>query len=205
MSQELPSGRCITRTKGPRHEAVGDIPKDFPSELRIPLVKNGEHDPDLMTLGKVAAAGFEGHFPRILKRIAEDSCGDEGKADGAAAVFRREFKRAAVGAGEQLCFAAAAARPPGAHRMDDVPCLEAEARRDDGRARVAVSDRRARCLQLAAACRTEDRAADAAARKEHFVGGVDDCVRVQIGDADCSDVDRAHDHDLLRGIACAIH
>ena len=103
-------------------------------------------------------------------------------------MLRGKAQGRAVAARKLQAFAAFAAAPDGANGVDHIFRLQREAGRDAGFAGGAAADPDAGRSQFRTR-RAMDRAADPAAGRQGFVGGVDDGVYAERGDIRVDDLD----------------
>lgn len=131
-------------------------------------------------------AGLNRLAPCLVDRITEYACRDQGKANRTTPVFLGELQRPPICAVEQLGFILMAAMPHCADRMDDVPGLQVESGCDDRRTRRAMTNPVTGFLQFRMPRRVKDRTANAATGPQAIIGCVDDCICVEIYNADFS-------------------
>src|SRR5262245_13341158 len=148
-----------------------------------------EDDPlDRGRLAECRDDGADGDERRPLGRKAVSAGRDGGIGDRGEAVLGDKREAVAIAACEQPAFAALAAAPDGADRVNHMPRLEAEAGRDLGLARRATAERGASRFKLGAG-RAVDRAVDAATAEQTPIGGVDDGIDIERGDVALDDFD----------------
>lgn len=127
--------------------------------------------------------GFDCHAPCALDGVSIDAGRNQRESDGAAALGVGNLHGILVAAVQKTFFVAIAALPDGANGVDDVLCLQLEARGDDRLAGGTVPQSVAGGLKFPCTGSREDRSADTAAVAELAVGCVDDAVHVHFGDA----------------------
>src|SRR5690606_14698157 len=116
--------------------------------------------------------GFDGDARRALERKAVYAGRDCRKGDRLQPMLAGEAQAFAVAGRQELVLAGAAAVPDGAHRMNHVARLEAEAGCDPRAARRTAAELGAGPGKLRPGC-AMDRAANAAAGREGAVRRVD--------------------------------
>ena len=166
------------------------------SECLDAIIQHGKDDIDVVAriIANKIPAGLQRLSPRLILRIAEDPGRDQRKADGMAVVLPCQDQGLLVRAVKQLWLMVLAVTINRADGVDDVLCRKIKSRRDRGAAGLAGADGVTRSSQLVIARLLEDCPADTAARGERGVGGVDDSVSVENGDAGFLDGYGAHVH-----------
>ena len=136
----------------------------------------------------VVSQDVQADFRRRFMRISVDACGNAWKRDGDALFFGGSFEAVDVACLQKFGFVMVAATPDRARRVDDVFAWKSPGTSQIGFTRLAAADFDA-FFKQGRAGGAMNRAVHTAAAKQRAIRGVDDCIRVELGDVAEDDFD----------------